>query len=380
MKKNSFTNAIVFGADHYNTLWSVRTLGMAGIKVTLIILADNIQKSFVAKSKYVTFFYQLYNNQEVIELLKSLDYNTGKIPLYSTGDKYASLIDKHYSELSNKYFLFNCGDKQGGIVHWMNKKAMTEEAKKCGFLVPWTKHVSLNDNETYQDLKYPCIIKPLISAEASKLNFRICNDEAEVQKAILDIKENCTDILVQEFIKPDYELSIIGMRHRKTNTILIPGLIHKLATCTSYYNLGMTTKAYLDSEEMNQYLDKKVISSFLRNIDYDGLFSIEFFVKGSNVYFLEINMRHDGNLFLYTSSGVNLPYIWGMMSLGEKIEDKDMMMKRKRTYGIIEISFIKYSNWFQPITILKDWWKTDCYSIFSWKDIKPFFYKFIYAL
>lgn len=57
-------NVIVIGPDHYNTLWLVRSLGMAQMCPFVIILSPN-KKSFVVKSKYCQD-YVIIPNEELV--------------------------------------------------------------------------------------------------------------------------------------------------------------------------------------------------------------------------------------------------------------------------------------------------------------------------
>ena len=45
--------AIVVGGDHYNTLWIIRSLGLAGYLPIAIIVTEDGRKSFVSHSKYL---------------------------------------------------------------------------------------------------------------------------------------------------------------------------------------------------------------------------------------------------------------------------------------------------------------------------------------
>ena len=85
----------------------------------------------------------------------------------------------------------------------------------------------------------------------------------------------------------------------------------------------------------------------------------------------------DGTMYMHTDAGVNFPQIWADFNYkGESKGPFDYL--KEKTYGMTEISYIKYLDWKHPWEVIKDWWKTDCYSIFSWSDIKPFIYKFIF--
>lgn len=62
---------------------------------------------------------------------------------------------------------------------------------------------------------------------------------------------------------------------------------------------------------MFEYNDIPKCQAFLKQIGYSGLFSMEFLRdKNGKDYFMEINMRNDGNSICVTGSRCNLPYIW----------------------------------------------------------------------
>ncbi len=370
-------DVLVLGGNHYNTLWVVRSLGLVGFIPTLIVLNEDGGKSFVQKSKYVKKSYVVSSCDEMLSVLIGLNFDR-KISLFSSSDNISDFIDRHYFALEHKYFLPNCNRTEGSLSKWMDKKIMSETALNAGFNIPFSKELLTNECEIldYEQIKYPCIIKPLKSSQGSKKDFNICSNKDELYKSLKKVKENCSKVLVQEYLKPDFEISILCMRHRNSQINLIPGLLVKSKTCKSVYNLGMPAFAYVQ-KEIQPFIDEMVVNKFLDEIDYDGLYSIEFFVSRNVAYFLEINLRVDGDLFVYTQSGVNMPYYWDMLNHGKSIREEQLVVE-KRTYGMTEISYIKYLNWNRPVEVIKDWWKTDCYSIFSWTDIKPFIYKFLY--
>lgn len=368
-------HALVIGGSHYNTLWVVRSLGLVGYTTTLIILDDIKSRSFVQKSKYVKKSFVVSSCDEILGILLNFDFGR-KISIFSSNDKVSDFLDKNYSVLRDKFYIPNCGDKNGLLSKWMDKRIMNEVAKRSGFNIPWSKERSILNNMDLEDIQYPCIIKPLKSSKGNKTDFNICNSKDELSLSLNRIKETCQDVLVQEYIKPDFEISILCMRHRKAGINLIPGLLVKSKTCTSIHNLGMPAYAYVQ-KDIKPYIDSDVVNKFLDEIDYDGLYSIEFFVSKGITYFLEINLRVDGDLFVYTQSGVNMPYCWDQLNLGNSIINLQLEVQNK-TYGMTEISYIKYLDWKHPIEAIKDWYRTDCYSIFSWSDMKPFIYKFIY--
>lgn len=370
-------SVIVVGGDHYNTLWVTRSLGFVGFESIVIVVNPEKNKSFVTHCRYAKCSYVVHDEMEMLSLLRAWSFPS-RIPLLSSADGPSDIIDRHFDELTQKYLLPNCDGRQGQLSYWMDKSVMTTWAKEAGFTVPWSCEVNLADTYDLKCIPYPCIVKPLKSSEGQKTDFRVCHSEEELARVLQELASHCQRVIVQQFIKPDFEISILGIRKRETGSNLVPGLLHKVGTCQDVRNLGMPTYAFVE-QNLEPYVDKTVVDRFLQRLNYDGLYSIEFFVAGKTAYFLEVNLRVDGDLFVYTTAGVNMPALWAFMSYGMPLNGLSQSLLHERTYGMTEISFIKYFPWLHPFRALREWMKTDCYSIWLRKDIKPFLYKFIYA-
>lgn len=61
-------NVVVLGPDHYNTLWLVRSLGMAGHK-PFVIIHSRHNKSFVSKSIYLNGYIIIRDKENIIRFL-----------------------------------------------------------------------------------------------------------------------------------------------------------------------------------------------------------------------------------------------------------------------------------------------------------------------
>lgn len=371
MEKVMYDDVVVIGGDHPNTLWTVRSLGKRGYRSTIIIISDK-PNSFVGKSKYIKNSYIVQSVVELLKKLHELEFPQRTV-LLATSDIAAKAIDSELALLSDKYMCPNCSNIQGRVSYWMDKGLMLQKAKDCGFIIPQTKTLALTDSIP-SDIKFPCIVKPQKSSEGSKDDFRICNTMAELAIALEGLKIHVGNVVIQEYLKPDYEVSILCLRSRRSGLNIIPGLLHKVRTCSSINNLGMHTFCYVE-DNVSQLLDIKVINTFMDEIDYEGLYSIECFVVDGIPYFLEINLRVDGCQYVFTAAGANMPGLWADLNYGYQCGE--CRIRKGRTYGMTEVSYIKYMNWKNPIEVISDLMRTDCFSIFSWSDMKPFIYKFL---
>lgn len=370
-------NVIIVGTDHYNTLWMVRCLGMVGFNPYVIIVSSK-EHSFVAKSKYCSECVLVDSNDSMLSILLERD-TEGKVPIFTSGDAIAKYLDNRLDLLSGKYILQNCNGKQGDLSYWMNKNNMLRLASDCGLIIPLTKSFSTAQNIDCSQIPFPCLVKPELSAEASKDNFRICNDAHEFEVALREIKDNCSRVIVQEYIKSEYEYLVYGV---STNEgICTPGGLRKIHVCTSNKNLGMLSYACLSSELPPQIESFDKIDKFVRTLGYKGLFSVEFLITKDKAYFLEINLRNDGTCYITAEAGVNMPAIWACSVMGLDSSHLSKTFKRERTYGMNEINYIKYTLSIRSLLkCLKEVSKVNVFSIIRLEDMRPFFFKIIYGL
>ena len=341
---------------------------MAGMKPFVIILSPD-KKSFVAKSRYCRESIIVSDEETLLTFLKSRE-SISKQVVFSSSDSVAKFLDLHLDSLKNKYIIQGCNGQQGMLSYWMNKDKMLEKASECGLIVPQSNTYNPSTYENLNDIKYPCIIKPEQSALASKNEFRICNNVEELHRAIADVKNTCPNILVQEYVKPEYEYLVYGVS--TDDEICLPGGLRKLYTCSSLNNLGMMTYACLSAEIPEQLGNFEKIKQFVRAIGYKGLFSVEFLVTEEKAYFLEINLRNDGTCYITTQAGVNMPALWVHSCIGKDSSRLSRVFKRRYTYGMNEVNYLKYTftarHFFKCI---REIFNVRAFSLIKWNDMNP---------
>lgn len=365
---------IIVGSDHHNTLALIRAFEQEEYYVIVFVVSES-HKSFVVHSKYVGEYYIVREEGLVVSELLSKNFEvSGRVPIITASDKSAEILDRHYDVLSKKYILPNCAAKQGGISFWMDKQNMHTSARECGLLQPFSLFVSPHSDvrNELDNLPFPCIVKPAKSSVATKDDFRICNSVEELGCVLFDMSDRNISVIVQEYIKVDYEFLIIGARCRNTRNNHIIGGLHKHKCCKDTNNMGMLVTAET-TPELPQGIIKSKIDSFLNLIDYEGLYSIEFLISGDKAYFTEINLRNDGCLFCWTNAGCNIAVNWvnemltGVESVYNKLQRKNML---------VEISYFKYYG--KKIrTLIKDFREADAFAIFDKNDVKPFVFKLL---
>jgi len=371
-----YKQCVAIGADHYNTLWLVRALGMAGFEPTAIIIGKKKGRSFVGKSKYCKYCYCLSSLDVLLPFIKSLSFPQRTV-LIATSDKVAELIDQNYVHLSAKFILCNCNQKEGGLCYWMGKEKQMSRAKEVGLPVPYSKIINLSSEMALHDAKYPALLKPEVSAEGAKAAFRICNNEKELHTSIDEIKNVCSRVVVQEYVRHDNEFLMYGVA--VGNNIIIPGGVFKTITCSDTHNLGMHVYGYISASCPSQFDGIEAVKRFVKSINYQGLFSVEVIITKDNYYFLEINLRNDGTCYLTTQAGVNIPAIWTAYCYGYDWHKFPITFKRDKTYGLNEINYIKYGiKKTGIIRTIKNVFKAKAFSLYKVNDVKPLIYKIIY--
>ena len=105
MNNDILNKVIVIGGDHYNTLWTVRSLGIKHIRPEVIIFSD-ASKSFVQKTKYASSSKIFSQKEQIVDYLLSTYSSTEVKPVIITcADNIAAFLDMQYEHLSKFFYL-----------------------------------------------------------------------------------------------------------------------------------------------------------------------------------------------------------------------------------------------------------------------------------
>ena len=296
MKHTSKT--IIVGTNHHNTLSMVRSFGEEGHKVVLYVYGA--ESSYIASSVYVESVTYFSSVSDAIDSISSFaDQISEKLVVIACSDEVSSLMDKRYEELIEKCYFFNAREA-GRITYFMDKQRQLELAKECGFSIP-TSIDTLPKDINYDEINYPCFIKPKASIYGGK-NLAICLSKDEL-KSVLTRYNPDYSILIQDYIQKEYEIVVLGLSLK--DKIIIPGFIQKHRE-----EKGGTTYATVRPiSELNQRV-VDACCQLVRKIGYQGLWGIECIKQGDAYYFLELNMRNDATTYAMKVAGVNLPYLY----------------------------------------------------------------------
>lgn len=369
MEQKQSNKIIVFGGSHHNTLGVIRALGEKGLRPYLIVVSE--KDSFVTKSRYIKKFWIVDDENKGIKiLLDNFNEENLKPVLICTSDTASSSVDLVCDELLKKFFVPNAKFLKGRITNFMDKSIQAALAIKHGFSIP--KSIVMNSMDVFDNsILFPVIIKPLKSINGSKSDIQVCSNRNEFDSAMKIIENE--DVQVQYFIEKELEYQVIGCSLNGGSIVIVPG-ISRIIRCPSNTNTG-----YLTVLPFGQFnYDFEGVCSFLQELGYSGLFSIEFIRdKDGNDYFMEINFRNDGNAYSITAAGVNLPYIWYLNHVSPELIKNEIKEVSKQIYVMPEISdfvlmckgAVSFKEW------RKDLRRTNYFLLYNKLDKKPFFFE-----
>lgn len=359
-------DVIVIGGNHHNTLAVLRSLGEKGLKVKLIVISADY-KPYVCYSKYIERYLVINNEEDIFQSLYKLYAGPEKAIIIACADGVASYLDLHRNDLICD-FILPCAKEEGRITYLMNKDIMARLAENMGIATPKSWIINNTSHMEIEGIEFPCIIKPLASANGSKSDISIC-DNLEQLRAFLKTCQ-CEELQIQKYISKEIEYQLIGCSLNGGEDIIIPGASIILRQPRN------TNTGYLRYLPKNQFkFNEKACKDFLKATGYSGLFSMEFLRdKQGHDYFMEINFRNDGNSICVTASGMNLPYIWYLANTGQVYDSELCYDDMKSVFvmpefnDVVNVIYgrISLTQW------LKDVLMTNRFMEFSKHDQKPF--------
>jgi len=197
---------------------------------------------------------------------------------------------------------FNVIPNADAVNKTMNRKNIrTFAAEELGLKTGPYKFVTTEDGmlEAAKELGFPCVIKPVMSSSGHGQSVAKC--EADIPKSWEMAKEargDASELIVEAFVDFDYEITMLTARNGK-ETVYCEPIGHEQRDgdyVFSWQPAQMSEIAKQKAQDM-----AKTITDGLGG---RGLFGVELFIKGDEVYFSEVSPRpHDtGMVTLITQS------------------------------------------------------------------------------
>jgi phosphoribosylglycinamide formyltransferase 2 len=146
---------------------------------------------------------------------------------------------------------------------------------------------------------FPCVIKPVMSSSGHGQSIAKTADDIEKSWEIAkEARGDASELIVEEFVPFDYEITLLTVRN-ETGTVFCDPIGHVQKDgdfILSWQPMSMSDAALQKAKDM-----AKAVTDGLGG---RGIFGVEFFVKGEEVYFSELSPRpHDtGMVTLITQS------------------------------------------------------------------------------
>jgi len=363
--------AVIIGSDHTNTLSLIRGLGRN--KIPFVVIIHSEDRRLCVNSRYVgkNYVFVEQTPDAIIGALRKIGAKTEQKPVILCATDIAEYtVDFYLKELEKDFYCFNFNHEEHKICRLMDKYEQYLFACKHGIAMAKTWKVSLTDRIVLpDDIEYPVIIKPAISAFGAKKDIERADDEDSLQKMIHDlIQKGYTEAVIQKLIQKEFEVTTLGCIFSKDiePITLVLKKIHMFPASggSTSYARNMITIPMGISE----------VIRILQREGYQGLYDIEFFYVDGHFMLNEINFRNSAVNYAMTSHGIDTAYQWYLYCNGRDItEMKKKPLKVKYNFTIYLQLCLLQKKQIGFGTFLKELVKASSYSMFAWDDIKPLF-------
>ncbi|WP_456393798.1 formate-dependent phosphoribosylglycinamide formyltransferase [Nitratifractor sp.] len=174
----------------------------------------------------------------------------------------------------------------------MNRKNIRRfAAEELGLKTSAYRFVSTREelSAAAEELGYPCVVKPVMSSSGHGQSILRSSDEVDRSWEIAqEARGDASELIVEAFIEFDYEITLLTVRN-ETGTVFCPPIGH--IQQDGDYILSWQPMAMSDAALQKARSIAKAVTDGLGG---RGIFGVEFFVKGEEVYFSELSPRpHD---------------------------------------------------------------------------------------
>lgn len=356
-------NVIIWGADNHNSLGLLRQLSTDDMNVVFANIGR--KKSYTCASKFCTnSLYVPINDFGLETLIDKFGAFINKTILLTSGDGTAEFVDIHRAELS-KHFILSGTSKEGLLTEIDNKNIMAEIARRHGFNVPPSITYSCKTIIPH-DFSFPAVLKPVIASNGFReFKYKYFKDARTLVKFNRFLNPANIYIL-QKFIPKSNDVVIYGVRLNNGELILAGRYIKD-----RWSDDGGGSHGKLVGSIPLEF-NPKGIKTFLEEIDYYGLFSVEYGVFNGIPWFYEFNLRNDATSHLFFQSGANLPLKWCYNCLGK---DNIVETKIKGTHwNINEIYDITnvFKGRITYSTFKRERQQAEVFYFYDLNDLKPY--------
>lgn len=261
-----------------------------GLEVVAVDRYQNAPAHHVAHRSYVV---NMQDKDAILEIIyrEKPDFILPEIEAISIDALFAA-EDKGYNVIPNA----------AAVSKTMNRKNIrTFAAEVLGLKTGPYEFVTTEDGlrEASKRMGYPCVIKPVMSSSGHGQSVLKCEEDVSKSWEIAkEARGDASELIVEAFVDFDYEITMLTARNGN-ETVFCEPIGHEQRDgdyVFSWQPMQMSEVAKQKSQDM-----AKTITDGLGG---RGLFGVELFIKGDEVYFSEVSPRpHDtGMVTLITQS------------------------------------------------------------------------------
>ena len=194
-------------------------------------------------------------------------------------------------------------------------------------------------NELVEGVKYtgmPCVVKPLMSSSGKGQS--LVRNKSDIEKAwkeaLIGSRGDLMEVIVEEFIPFDYEITLLTLTQNNNNTLFCPPIGHRQERGDyqeSWQPMKMEDSHLKTAQEMADKITKALGGS--------GIWGVEFFIKNDTVYFSELSPR---------------PHDTGMVTLAGTQNFSEFELHARAILGIPITSIPLIQNGASAVVLAKD--------------------------
>lgn len=270
-------------------------LGSGELGKEVVIAMQRLGQYVIAVDNYKNApAMQVAHEFEVIDMLNGIELD--------------KIVDKHKPDFivpeveSIRTERFYDYEKQGYTIipsakaanFTMNRKSIRDLASlELGLKTAKYKYASSYDDlvKAVEYTGMPCVVKPLMSSSGKGQS--VIRNEYDIEKAwdeaLQGSRGDLMEVIVEEFISFDYEITLLTLTQNNNDTLFCPPIGHRQERGDyqeSWQPMKMDEKDLKTAQEMADMVTKALGGS--------GIWGVEFFIGKNGVYFSELSPRpHD---------------------------------------------------------------------------------------
>ena len=261
-----------------------------GIETIAVDSYNNAPAQLVANKAYTI---NMKNKNEILDIIRR------EKPTYILPEVEAINIDALFEAEQEGFHVIPNAD---AVNKTMNRKNIRQfAAEELKVKTGGYEFVSTFEalEQAAQNMGFPCVIKPVMSSSGHGQSVaKSAQDLPASWEMAKEARGDASELIVEEFIKFDYEITMLTVRNEKQTVFCEP--IGHIQQDGDYIFSWQPMQMSETAKQKAQDIAKTVTDG----LGGRGIFGVEMFVKGDEVYFSEVSPRpHDtGMVTMITQS------------------------------------------------------------------------------